>query len=117
MNFSLCSTTELGEAQCENLRILSRQNEVPETQCSLFPIHRRLPKLGIQSAYQDSDRIGNDKRTSILEPAAARKQTTVPVPMPTSREISRPWQERIDFEVSALRTGPASHQTKCRPKP
>ena len=38
---------ELDGAQCENLSILSRQNAVQQTQCSLFPIHRRLPKLDV----------------------------------------------------------------------
>jgi DNA-binding HxlR family transcriptional regulator len=31
----------------ENRRILYRQNEVRETQCSVFPIYRRLPKLDV----------------------------------------------------------------------
>jgi hypothetical protein len=43
----LCSVSELGGAQCENLSILNRQNEVQETQYSLFPIYRRLPKLDV----------------------------------------------------------------------
>src|SRR5260221_2135705 len=43
----LCSVCELSRAQSENRRILYRQNEVQETQCSLFPIYRRLPKLDV----------------------------------------------------------------------
>ena len=43
----LCSVCELDGAQCVNRRILYRQNEVQETQCSLFPIYRRLPKLDV----------------------------------------------------------------------
>ena len=41
----LCSVCELDGAQCVNRRILYRQNEVQETQCSLFAIYSRLPKL------------------------------------------------------------------------
>ena len=43
----LCSINELNGARCENRRILYRQNEVQETQLSLFPIYRRLPKLDV----------------------------------------------------------------------
>ena len=38
---------ELSRAPSENRRILYRQNEVQETQCSFFPIYRRLPKLDV----------------------------------------------------------------------
>ena len=48
MPCSICAPfCELSGAPSENWRILSRQNEVQETQCSLFPIHRRLPKLDV----------------------------------------------------------------------
>ena len=43
----LCSVYELSGALSENRRKLYRQNEVQETQLSLFPIHSRLPKLDV----------------------------------------------------------------------
>jgi hypothetical protein len=43
----LCSVSELSGPPSENRRILYRQNEVQQTQCSLFPIYRRLPKLDV----------------------------------------------------------------------
>jgi hypothetical protein len=41
----LCSVKNSAKAQGENWVILNRQKEVLETQCSLFPICCRLPKL------------------------------------------------------------------------
>ena len=43
----LCSVKSRPEAQGENRAILYRQNEMPETQKSLFPIYSRLPKLDV----------------------------------------------------------------------
>ena len=41
----LCSVKSRAEAQSENSVILYRQNEMLETQCSLFPIYGRPSKL------------------------------------------------------------------------
>src|SRR5665213_2430453 len=43
----LCSVKNRAKAQGENWVILNRQKEVQETQCSLFPIGCRLPKLDV----------------------------------------------------------------------
>jgi hypothetical protein len=43
----LCSVKHRAEAQGEFRGILYRQNEMLETQCSLFPIYGRLPKLNV----------------------------------------------------------------------
>jgi hypothetical protein len=43
----LCSVKNRAKAQGENWVILNRQKEVQETQFSLFPIYRRLPKLDV----------------------------------------------------------------------
>jgi hypothetical protein len=43
----LCSVKSSAEAQGENSLILYRQNEMPETQCSLFPIDCTIPKLDV----------------------------------------------------------------------
>jgi hypothetical protein len=53
----LGSVCELSGAPRENRRILYRQNEVQETQCSLFPIYRRLPKLDRQTVASS---VGKD---------------------------------------------------------
>jgi len=53
----LCPISELGKGQSENRRILNRQNEVQETQGSLFPICRRLPKLDIAGSTPASRSI------------------------------------------------------------
>jgi len=43
----LCSVKNWAKAQGENWVILNRQKEVQETQCTLFPICCRLPKLDV----------------------------------------------------------------------
>src|SRR6266404_4787376 len=61
----LCSISEVGRARSENRRILYRQNEVQETQCSLFPIYRRLPKLDVAGSTPVSrSNIINNLRAS-----------------------------------------------------
>jgi hypothetical protein len=43
----LCSIKSRAEATGRKLGNLYRQNEMPETQKSLFPIYSRLPKLDV----------------------------------------------------------------------
>jgi hypothetical protein len=46
----LCSVKNWTKAQGENWVILNRQKEVQETQCSLFPVCCRLPKLDAEGS-------------------------------------------------------------------
>ena len=53
----LCSVKQRAEAQGEFRGILNRQNEMPETQKSLFPIYCRLPKLDVAGSIPVSRSI------------------------------------------------------------
>jgi hypothetical protein len=43
----LCSVSVLSKGQGKNRRILYRQTDMQKTQCSLFAIYGRLPKLDV----------------------------------------------------------------------
>jgi len=47
----LCSVKSRAEAAGRKQGNLYRQNEMPETQKSLFPIYSRLPKLDVYSSF------------------------------------------------------------------
>jgi hypothetical protein len=108
----LCSVCELSEALSENRRILYRQNEVQETQCSLFPIYRRLLKLDVNPLEGGGGRIRNHKR------ACARRTTLAACeaecrrwPEPTitclRAEIPRRiWSRRTQFNRQAALFAP-----------
>jgi hypothetical protein len=56
----LCSVKSRAEAQGEYRLSLYRQNEMPETQKSLFPIYGRLPKLDVAGSSPVPLHLFND---------------------------------------------------------
>jgi hypothetical protein len=64
----LCFVKNWAKAQGENWVILSRQKEAQETQCSLFPIYCRIPKLDVAGSLALA--CWGDPMTSLLLPVA-----------------------------------------------
>src|SRR5215472_15658646 len=104
----LCSVKSRAEAVGRKEGNQYRQNEIPETQKSLFPIYGRLPKLdrvGSESAFDRLARFGRPdgcalrcfpgppgltslRRVLALRPRSHWHSHRLPAPLPLAREAA-----------------------------
>ena|ERR1700674_3837540 len=92
---NLCSVRELSRAQNENWRTLYRQNEVQETQCSLFPIYPRLPKLDVNPLVGSLAGSGTINAVAFAEPLGLSVSRTVASGSVTTSRSDRPSAQSV----------------------